>query len=320
MKTIAFFSYKGGAGRSTLAYNIIPILAEEYYKPTADCPIIVVDMDIDSCGMSYLLEVETAVTDKNNVQYLLGNGCDKVRVRNIKDHPFLKNLIPVGNAYGYEDNDAILLLPAKDGLNIRENTTSNYSDGGSPLTRSFQSFLDVCDNFFDIPLVIIDSAVGNQATANVSIEVSDSIVCCMKPTIQFVNGTKRYLCGLEGIKYDNEKSDEAEKLRNISLGKNIIVVPNVVPQNPLTINGLEYPGFAVENVKRDFKKFFKDEERNHNYYFDMLEGEIFGIPAIERFMWREDRLYKNTSLTDFEKTVLGRYKKLAQLIYDINEE
>ena len=27
MKIINFFSYKGGAGRSTLAYNIIPILA-----------------------------------------------------------------------------------------------------------------------------------------------------------------------------------------------------------------------------------------------------------------------------------------------------
>ena len=58
MKTISFFSYKGGAGRSTLAYNVIPILAAEYIQPTAESPIIVVDTDVDSCGMSYLLKVE----------------------------------------------------------------------------------------------------------------------------------------------------------------------------------------------------------------------------------------------------------------------
>ena len=56
-KTISYFSYKGGAGRSTLAYNTIPLLANNHFRPTKESPMIILDMDIDSCGMSYLLGV-----------------------------------------------------------------------------------------------------------------------------------------------------------------------------------------------------------------------------------------------------------------------
>ena len=86
MKTISFFSYKGGAGRSTLAYNIIPILAAEHIQPTAESPIIVVDTDVDSCGMSYLVKAEKEVTETNCIQHLLGNPFDTRPVNNIKNH------------------------------------------------------------------------------------------------------------------------------------------------------------------------------------------------------------------------------------------
>ena len=81
MKTVSFFSYKGGAGRSTLAYNVIPLLAKNHLQPTAEEPMIVVDTDVDSCGMSYLLGAEDKVTEDNCVQYLLGNPFDRKRYK-----------------------------------------------------------------------------------------------------------------------------------------------------------------------------------------------------------------------------------------------
>ena len=93
MKTISFFSYKGGAGRSTLAYNIIPILAAEHVQPTAESPIIVVDTDVDSCGMSYLVKAEKMVTDNNCIQTLLSSPVDTKRYPSIKEHPFLSLLM-----------------------------------------------------------------------------------------------------------------------------------------------------------------------------------------------------------------------------------
>lgn len=308
MKTISFFSYKGGSGRSTLAYNIIPILAKEHIQPTSESPIIVVDTDVDSCGMSYLLKAENQVTDTNCVQHLLGNPFDTKVTKSIKEHPFLGQLIPVGNAYGYDENDAILLLPAKDNKNIGKDAKSNYAEsGGFSFMESLKTFLEVCDRRYDIPAVIFDSSVGNTALANISNEASTIIVCVMRPTTQFVNGTRRFLLGVE--------NDE----KMLSRGKNIIIVPNVIPRNEVVINGQRYPDAAKSKIKIDFETEFKDSI-THNYHFDLLDNDEFGIPAVNRFMWIEDALYTKKDLDEDEKDVLQRYRKLARLINDIDAE
>ena len=54
MKKIAYFSYKGGAGRSSLAYNTIPLLADAL-NATAENPIVLIDLDVDSAGLTFLL-------------------------------------------------------------------------------------------------------------------------------------------------------------------------------------------------------------------------------------------------------------------------
>ena len=303
MKVITFFSYKGGAGRSTLALNTIPILAAEHYKPTPEKPIIIVDMDVDSCGMSYLLAPNVAISNETNVQNLLYHGCNTMKVDEIKYHPFMKGLIPVGHAYGYPQNDAVLLLPAKDGLAIDSERGSNYN--GSNEEAAFNTFIDVCEDF-DVPLLVIDSAVGNNLTANISNRVSDVILCCMRPTTQFVNGTKRYLESLEGPK-------------DIGLRKNIIVVPNVVPQDRITLDNAIYPDYAVSNIKNSFNSLFGGTGRRHRYCLDFLSENAFGIPAVKSFMWREDLLYIKDadSLLPDEKLAIQRYKALAAKIYEI---
>lgn len=305
MKTISFFSYKGGAGRSTMAFNTIPLLAE-LYKPTKETPIIVVDMDIDSCGMSYLLKAEDDIDPKYSVQSMLSSPCD-LRAPSISAHPFLSHLIPVGNAYGYSgDNEAILLLPAMDGQTIDANRTSNYSDSNKSFKQSMDSFLRVCEDF-DVPAVIFDSAVGNNATANISNEESDVIVCCMRPTLQFTNGTFRYLKSLE--------SNGTQKL--FSDGKHIVLVPNVIPQNEVVINGAKYPNTAISKICNDFISYFDNRNSAHEYHFDMLDRDAFGIPAVDRFMWREGLLHNQDKLNPNEMTALERYRKLAGIIYDI---
>ena len=308
MKTISFFSYKGGAGRSTLAYNVIPILAAEYFQPTADNPIIVVDTDVDSCGMSYLLHAEDKVTEENCVQTVLSGNFDSTPTFSIQDQPFLSKLIPVGNAYGYEENEVILLLPAMDNKNIGKDSKSNYSEEGSgTFDGALKRFLKLCDDY-DIPAVIFDSSVGNTALANVSNNASEIILCVMRPTTQFVNGTRRYLLGLEN----------GEKMFS---DKHCILVPNVIPQNEVVINGLRYPDAAVSKIRTDFTTDFEDSIGN-TYHFDMLDPDEFGIPAVNRFLWLEDALFTKpeSELNDNELIALQRYRKLARLIDEIDAE
>lgn len=316
MNTITFFSYKGGAGRSTLAYNTIPILANEYYKPTKESPMIVIDMDIDSCGMSYLLGADKHVTPENSIQsFLRDSKLARVRASSIQEHPLLSTLCPVGNAYGYHDNDAILLFPAMDGQLIDENTQSNYSDNGNPYAEAFRSFQKLCKEQFNVPAIILDSAVGNNATANISNAAANTIVCCMRPTTQFTNGTYRYLYGLENDEL-NGVSIQKKTFRN----KDIILVPNVIPQNQITINGKYYPDAAITKIRSDFK-YFDDEDLANKYHFEMLEHDEFGIPAVDKFMWCEDVLYNQdkSTLNVNEKTALERYHKLAKLIYSMKK-
>lgn len=309
MKTISFFSYKGGAGRSTLAYNVIPILAAEHVKPTAESPIIVIDTDVDSCGMSYLVKAEKQVTETNCIQALLGNPFDTKSTRSIKDHPFLSQLIPVGNAYGYDENEAILLLPAKDNKTIGKDAKNNYAEsGGFSYMESLKRFLEICESRYDVPLVVFDSSVGNTALANISNEAATIIVCVMRPTTQFINGTRRYLLGVE---------NDEKMIRD----KNIILVPNVIPQNEVAINGLRYPDSAISKIRNDFSEDFEESSSN-KYHFDMLDRDEFGIPAVNRFMWIEDALYTKPKedLNDNEKMALERYCKLAQIIDDIDAD
>ncbi|MBO5701458.1 MAG: hypothetical protein J6S71_03360 [Clostridia bacterium] len=309
--TISFFSYKGGAGRSTLAYNIIPILANKSFKPTKEKPMIIIDTDVDSCGMSYLVGVKKEnITTENCVQYLLSHGCDtSPAIRSVAAHPFLSKLCPVGNAYGYPENEAILLMPAKDGMAITGR--DNYGDKDEPFSKKIDSFLTVCNNL-GIPAVIFDSAVGNTATANISNEASEIIVCCMRPTTQFTDGTERFLKSLE-----NMDSDEIGKSFS---KKNIIVVPNAIPRGETVINGDKYPDTAFSKIRNNFENRFIPGRTIHNYYFNMLDRQEFGIPVVDRFMWYEDILYTRQDLDANEKLALDRYEKLVGIIDDVLEE
>ena len=68
MTNISFFSYKGGAGRTSLLYNVIPFMADKL-GATEKEPIIVIDLDIDSKGLTYLIDRDC---DINSVQVLKG--------------------------------------------------------------------------------------------------------------------------------------------------------------------------------------------------------------------------------------------------------
>ncbi len=305
-KVISYFSYKGGAGRSTLAYNTIPLLAREHVHPTKEAPIVVVDMDIDSCGMSYLLEVPNeAIKDDACVQYILREGCDSDRPESIFNYSVFQKLIPVGNKFGYPENEAILFLPAKDIKNVNTDGNFNYGDTSSPFEERLRSFVEACEHY-KIPAVIFDSAVGNQATANVANRLASVIVCCMRPTTQFVDGTARYLESLD--------SDDGSPLGGGR--KKIVLVPNVVPQEKVVIDNHNYPDMAISRIRIRLSNVIndRDDDDDIQYNIEMLDINEFGIPAVNSFMWREGQLATQEELNDNEKLVLERYRKLVAII------
>lgn len=306
MKLISYFSYKGGAGRSTLAYNTIPLMVNDI-KPTKEAPVIVIDMDIDSCGMSYLLEVPNKkIKEDACVQYILENGCAAERTQSITDNETFKKLIPVGKKFGYDIDEAVLFLPAKDMKNVNGSRSSNYDDSNcTPFLNGLMSFVETCETY-NVPAIIFDSAVGNQASAIVSNRLANIIICCLRPTNQFVDGTVRYLESLD--------SDDGSPLGGGR--KKIVLVPNVVPQGEMIIDNKRYPDAAVTKIISMFSKLLdgRDEDDDIVYNSEMMNETEFGIPALTRFMWREGQLYTQAELQDDEIVVMERYKKLAAIV------
>lgn len=299
MKIISCFSYKGGAGRSTLALNVIPYLADAL-GATAEKPFIVVDMDIDSCGLTFLYDLTKEDIDPEiNVQSLFGDE------GNIPQSPFAQNSMfktmkPIGGKYNREDS-SILFLPAMPGKALSKN--GNYVAKDDKI-RVFKRVCKTC-----CCGILFDSAVGDQTTATWSNRSADYILCCMRPTEQFREGTVRFF--------------ERFEPRN----KNIIVVPNVVPTEEMTIRGADgvevrYPQHARDEILEKFAEIARKEHSSedngdkdgNNYIMDMVDGEVFGVPKVDRFMWQESILSNLIQLTETEKIALSQYGRIAKII------
>lgn len=295
MKIISCFSYKGGAGRSTLALNVIPFLAEAL-GATAEHPLILVDMDIDSCGLTFLYNLADDVHEQYNVQYLFGDGVIPIENKPVSRHNLFTHMEPVGGLYKRNNDADILCLPAMPS-NSLGGQSNNYD--GDP--DRFQKFLEECERVGCCG-VLLDSAVGDQLTALWSNQFASHIMCCMRPTKQFREGTKRFF-----DTFDAEVS-----------GKKIIVIPNVVPTEAVTLHqdGEErhYPEYAQTQIRESFEDNVSRED--NIYIMDMVEGEHFGVPKIDRFMWQEeilDNLSKD-ELNDCERLALKRYQEIAAII------
>ena len=296
MLKLSCFSYKGGAGRTTLAMNIVPFLAEKL-GATVKSPLILVDMDIDSCGITYFLHQENCANMRSySVQALFGyygSIPKEEMVTDPEEHVMFTHMCAVGEYFKFPAK-AILFLPAEPGGALGAN---NY-DGGMP--DQLTDFLEECEDVGCCG-VLFDSAVGDQLTARWSNAVADKIICCMRPTEQFREGTNRFF----------EKFDQGT-----GRDKTVIVVPNVVPTDPMdiTVGGrnLHYPDHAKEKIKESFRDNINRGVNEYN--MEMLEGASFGVPKVDRFMWHEGILNSIENLTANEREALACYRKLAGII------
>lgn len=296
MEKISFFSYKGGAGRSSVAYNTIPLIAKKL-GASADHPVIVIDMDIDSAGMTFLLKKESESDKKGSymVHELLSGVIPGVRdvpeEIPLKEHALFRSLMPVGHEYGVEDDESILFIGAEPGAGI--DGTDTYDRAGNPLAR----FQKLC-KLYGCKAIIFDTPTGDQLTARWSLSVSNKIVCCMRITKQFTVGTINYLVR-KGPTYED---------------KTFYIVPNAVPQESITVDGEVYSiDTTRENIKNNIARN-KDKFGSNNINQDMIDGYNFGIPEVKRFKIKEGILYKLKELQPDEKVALDCYSKLCDII------
>ncbi len=288
MKTITFYSYKGGAGRSSTTLNTLPYLVQSM-NATARNPILVLDMDLDSAGMTYLLGLDAHFKGNYDVKRMLKaeESWSEAPAPTLEQHEFYQKLMPVGEVLGVE-NKAVMFLGVDDRMQIDNNEMDGTKEG------VFNKLNRFCRKN-GIRAVVLDSSAGDQFSAVLSTGAANDIVCCMRPTMQFRIGTFSYL---------NRLSDKTSD-------KRIIILPTVVPEDR-TIDGELQRDKAINNITARV-----DELTFDSVCMDFVTRECFGINEVERFKWKEGVLFKigqTAALSPDEEEATKRYRKLAKVL------
>ncbi len=288
MKTITFYSYKGGAGRSSTTLNTLPYLVQTM-NATAKNPILVLDMDLDSAGMTYLLGLDAHFKSHFDMKRLLKaeESWSEAAAPTLEQHEFYKKLVPVGEVLGVE-HKAVLFLGVDDFTQVDNNQMDGTKEG------VFNKLNRFCRKN-GIRAVVIDSSAGDQFSAVLSTGAANDIVCCMRPTMQFRIGTFSYL----------------NRLADKTSDKRIVLLPTVVP-NDCSIDGEPQRGKAIANITER-----ADDLAFDSVCMDFVQEDCFGINEVGRFKWKEGVLYKlgqTSELAEDEKEATKRYRKLASIL------
>lgn len=285
MKTISFFSYKGGSGRSSLIYNVLPFLADKL-NPTPQNPIVLFDMDIDSMGLTYLFDDESAEAEVTIQKIIEG---DYPGEDDEDPYTFYRAAAPIGETYGMDER-SILLVPAA--RNHEEPGTFDTDD--DPFTNLVRKLGES-----GCKAVIFDCPSGNQVTGRISREITDTYVIVMRITMQFRIGTYEYLKTLNGQVFAHD----------------FIVVPNAVPNDRIVLDGAVYNYDRTRvSIKEELAHATNDRVNNLNT--DMLEEGSFGIPEVKRLKLREDIIYNlpDNDKGEEEQKAIAQYRKLAEIL------
>lgn len=303
MKKISYFSYKGGAGRSSVAFNTIPYLVKKL-NATPKHPILVFDLDLDSAGLTFLLKKTRPDVENYSIQEALATSYSKVlnspsRI-DIAHHAIFKNCISVGDCFGLdnESKDAVLFMPTKRDESLGKGTNNNYAIGGMEESR-FREIIQACEDF-EFSAVLFDTPAGNQATAQWALDSSTCVATCMRITYQFRTGTHEFL---------------SNKLKNFS-NKRFVVIPNAVPTDTIYIDGNVV---SYDRIKKLIVDDFSGININNNIIDLTMVGsdeEFFGVNEVKRFKIQEDVLFKIApdKLSVDEKMAIEAYKRLVDCL------
>lgn len=289
MKTITFYSYKGGAGRSSTTLNTLPYLVQSMHA-TESAPILVLDMDLDSAGMTYLLGLDVHFKDRYDIKsFLLAEeNWSEAAAKSLADHELYQKFVPVGEKLGV-DNGAVMFLGVDDSKLVDNNQMDGTKEG------VFNKLNRFCRKN-GIKAVVIDSSAGDQFSAILSTGAANDIVCCMRPTMQFRIGTFNYLHRL------------AEKTSD----KRIVLLPTVVPSVDREVDGELQRVKAINNITERVEDLAIDK-----VCMEFVKESCFGINEVERFKWKEGVLYKiglTAELSPDETEATKRYRKLANVL------
>lgn len=192
MKTITFYSYKGGVGRS-LALSNIAIRLSEFNKK-----VCVLDFDLEAPGLQYKFKNYTKTPIKKGiVEYIHNFSCEENIPEKIKDYSVILN--PKNKMF-----EPINFIPAGDtdiGEYWKKLSMINWSDlFYSENGNGIKLFLDLkakIQEEFNPDFLLIDSRTGITDIAGITLRVlADEVVVFAANNEENIYGSKKIIKSL----------------------------------------------------------------------------------------------------------------------------
>lgn len=162
--------------------------------------------------------------------------------------------------------------------------------------QTILKFLEVCGEQ-NYTAVIFDSGAGVQSSAHILHSVSDVLVYCMRPAVQFLKGT------IQQLKHYEKLLRELCELKSDQKKKSVILLPTAVPnsKNDDFLCSLNFNKILTEvNLYTDFVDTF----------FCLNQGKE-SLNEVELFKWNECILGASCQLSDdkasFSNEVLAKH-------------
>lgn len=180
MKTLMFYSYKGGSGRTVAAANVAAALAKLGHR------VAIVDLDVEAPGLQHVLGAERMAQYKRGdgiQQYLKGDIDLDELITEVAIDTFAQD----GPLFRFDVPGTALLLY------IMASPKVTRIDAQEPLVADrMKKLLEALRDKRQIDFVVLDSASGVRETYSISADASDEMLVFFRWSIQHVEGTLRF--------------------------------------------------------------------------------------------------------------------------------
>jgi cellulose biosynthesis protein BcsQ len=320
---VAFFSYKGGAGRSVACANV-----SNHLVSTLGRSVAVFDFDIESVGQSYIHRVPKtllqgggeASTDWVYVQDLL-NGERKdpsgttIETLRFKDKEFedlssrmLLDVTEKDKFEGYKFESGPQ-APRKLLVLARPVASVLTPDGRQQQGGTLRSVLLRINPLADF--VLFDSPSGTQPLATLARRHSQVLVVLCRPSRQFLEGTRYFLHQL------------VEATREGDPRLTVLFVLSAVPMGEEFRTQREGALSRMRDIVQELRSESKVRDRITFRIpeYQRPKRELV-IPEVARLKWQDEVLPPQRERGMDDDTVAGTeaYRRLAEILRDLSTE
>lgn len=283
---ISMYSFKGGAGRTVCTVNVAALLAHKLGVEKGR-PLLLMDMDLDSAGLTVLLGQYDHFKGNRFSTAGLISGEFNFQINAEREEFFEKGLVDVSEILG---------APAKTILFLGTEIV------GSKSSIAHQDAAGLLLDFFkrcgqrNFKAALLDSASGLQEAAMACHQVSNVVVYCCRLSLQFIYGTGHQL---------KQFMDDCKKVGETP---SIILLPVAVP-----------PADGI--WKEKYNTRMAQLQLNVTQLSSLTSIQLLksGIGEVQSFKWEESVLRTKPpgKISPDEALALSAYNDVADAIWEL---